>query len=119
MTSSKTSSRKDDKKVIQTFLKIYNDYTSYNYEIDSYPDEIIRNHKAVDALASYNDQKLAIEHTILLPFEGTKDDEPILYNLREAISSPRFKRPSWTIELILKKRLPKGFKISKKVFGQN
>ncbi len=56
-------------------MKRYGSYVGVAYEPSKWPDEEQRNEKAVDAiLRSESGETLAIEHTLLQPFEGEKED---------------------------------------------
>ncbi len=64
-----------DKVLIEEFLRGYNDYSGTTFRVTKRPDEVERKKQAVDTIAQDDSrQKLAIEHTLLQPFVGEKDD---------------------------------------------
>jgi hypothetical protein len=66
-----------EKKVIKRFLDYYNEYQLSSFAIVSWPDEIDRTGKAIDAIAQDGSLILGIEHTILQPFAGEKQDSSV------------------------------------------
>ena len=69
---------KRDIKLIQLFLRGYNESTGSSYEIGQHPDQIERQKPAIEAIAYDRAGKsLAIEHTLVQPFWGEKDDTQV------------------------------------------
>ena len=67
-----------DKLLIEHFLDALNGNMGTTYSLQETPDEIERNEPAIDAIAiSAGDKLLAIEHTLVMPFEGEKADTHI------------------------------------------
>src|SRR5574337_480671 len=71
---------RDDIELVKLFLGEYKDSDGNSYYLKVRPDIVERNAKAVEAVAvDERGHRLAIEHTLLLPFEGKKaDDVPFL-----------------------------------------
>jgi hypothetical protein len=67
----------NEKDVIERFLKRYNEYHSASLAVTSWPDEIDRTGKAIDAIAEEGSTTLGIEHTLLQPFPGEKQDSDV------------------------------------------
>src|SRR5688500_8752705 len=65
-----TNNKKD---VIERFLKRYNEYYSSSFCVTTWPDEFDRTGKSIDAIAE-DGPTLGIEHTLLQPFSGEKQD---------------------------------------------
>lgn len=68
---------KRDLLLVECFLRGFNQTFKESYTIDVSPEEVERNKPAVEAVASNREGiRLAIEHTLLQPFEGQKADDP-------------------------------------------
>lgn len=63
-----------DKELIARFIVAYNEEFATNFIVREHPDSQQRNLKAIDALAVCGQQTLAIEHTLLQPFPGERED---------------------------------------------
>jgi hypothetical protein len=63
-----------DKDVIGRFLAAYNAEHRTGYQVIAWPDDDDRTGKAIDALAGDGNTTLAIEHTLLQPFAGERED---------------------------------------------
>lgn len=64
-----------DKILIEEFLRGYNHYFKTTFRVVARPDELQRQKQAVDVIAQNDDgETLAIEHTVIQPFVGEKDD---------------------------------------------
>ena len=65
-----------DQRLVGLFLKGYNEKFGTAWEVQKWADQIERNKKAVEAIAHdrISGKTLAIEHTLIQPFEGEKDD---------------------------------------------
>jgi hypothetical protein len=66
-----------EKAVVEHFITRYNEYHCSSYCVQNWPDEIDRNRKAIDAVAKDGTATLGIEHTLLQPFLGEKQDSSI------------------------------------------
>ena len=64
-----------DKVLIEEFIQGFNDYSGTTYRVTTQPDKLDRQNEAIDAIA-YDDsgQILGVEHTLIQPFVGEKDD---------------------------------------------
>ena len=77
-----------DIKLIQLFLPGYNESTGSSYEIRKHPDQIERQEPAIDAIAYDRAGKsLAIEHTLVQPFWGEKDDTEVFRTVFASLES--------------------------------
>ena len=74
-----------EKTVIERFLERYNEYHSSGFAIVSWPDELDRTGKAIDAVAQDGSVSLGIEHTILQPFAGEKQDSSVFAKTLSAL----------------------------------
>ncbi len=64
-----------DEKLVELFLRGYNETTGGTYEIEHRPEQVERQKPAVEAVAhDKTGNRLAIEHTLLQPFVGERDD---------------------------------------------
>ncbi len=64
-----------DLKLVELFLVEFNRVTGKTYEVREWPDDIQRQTPAVDAIAAdITGNTLAIEHTLLQPFVGERED---------------------------------------------
>jgi hypothetical protein len=107
---------KADKLLIVHFLAGYNRMTGQEYEVYEWPDEKERHQPAIDAVArSPKGQTLAIEHTLVQPYEEEKTDTQIFHRIfvpLEHDSTLRFQ--DFDIELYPKVgAIPKGLEFDK------
>jgi hypothetical protein len=64
-----------DKVIIGEFLRGLNEHLGASFRITDLPDELERQKQAVDVIAQdERGQTLAVEHTLIQPFVGEKDD---------------------------------------------
>lgn len=62
--------------LVELFLRGHNESTGSRYEVREWPDQVQSRMKAVEAVAcDRGGRSLAIEHTLLQPFEGQKDGD--------------------------------------------
>src|SRR5713226_7290908 len=102
---------KREQELIARFLESYNEDRDSNYKIARWPDEEDSTAPAVDVVA--NDAKsgvLAIEHTILQPFVGEKNDSAILLKgIANLEKQPHLIQPGFDITLTISVgAIPKG-----------
>src|SRR6266545_2459956 len=71
-----TKKMKRDQKLVEAFLHEYKNIRGSTYEVKEWVDDAERNKPAVEAIAvdESTGKSLAIEHTLLQPFEGEKED---------------------------------------------
>lgn len=69
-----------DKQIVVRFLSEYNKSVDSTYQIKEWPDEVEHSKKAVEAIAlDESGTRLAIEHTLIQPFVGEREDaQPFL-----------------------------------------
>jgi hypothetical protein len=100
-----------DKILIGEFLCAYNEYYGTTFRVTKYPDKLAGRGKAIDAIAQDDDGlTLAIEHTLIQPIIGEKDDAQRLLTMLaplEADVSLRAPRKSIAISLAVG-AIPKG-----------
>jgi hypothetical protein len=66
---------RNDRKLVELFLREYRSESGEAYEIDNFPEDSEHNTPAVEAIASdRHGNSLAIEHTLAQPFLGERDD---------------------------------------------
>jgi hypothetical protein len=66
----------DQKTLIEGWIKLYDCLNSCAYAVIEWPDENERNRQAIDALCEDAlGNRLAIEHTLIQPFTGAKEDD--------------------------------------------
>lgn len=66
----------DQKTLTEGWLRLYNRLNSFAYTVIEWPDENQRNRQAIDALCEDPlGNRLAIEHTLIQPFTGAKEDD--------------------------------------------
>jgi hypothetical protein len=89
----------NDKAVIEGWVKLYNRLTASTYAVIDWPDQTERNQKAIDALCKdANGSLLAIEHTLIQPFTGAKEDDArFLRTLADLEDDPRLILAGFTI----------------------
>jgi hypothetical protein len=107
---------KRDIKLIELFLLQYRDSGGEAYRIVEYPEEVEREKPAVEAIAENSKgQRLAIEHTLVQPFEGQRDDDRrFLAGFEGLHHSTDLCVPGMTIEIIVRvDSIPKKFDSNK------
>lgn len=67
----------NEKRVIERFLTTYNAFEGVELQVIAWPDEVDRSGKAIDAIAADGTTRIAIEHTLLQPFVGERDESAI------------------------------------------
>src|SRR5262249_29339735 len=65
-----------DQRLVTAFLDEYKKIAGANFEVKQWVDDDVRDKPAVEAIAveTVTQESLAIEHTLLQPFEGERDD---------------------------------------------
>lgn len=105
---------KRDQKLVSAFLNEYKQICGCTFEVKQWVDDCERNKPAVEAIAvdSVSGASLAIEHTLLQPFEGEKDDtQRFLAVIGDLEKDDSLKFPRYMITLHLKVgAIPKGIK---------
>jgi hypothetical protein len=93
-----------DRHLITLFVREFNHWTKSAYLIVSWPDLETRNREAVDALARDKvGRELAIEHTLLQPFVGDREDAVSFLRVAgrlDRCADPA--EPNWMINLVFK-----------------
>jgi len=101
----------NDKQLIALFVDEFNNWAEASYAVVSWPDIDTRDRKAVDALArDAAGRELAIEHTLLQPFIGDRDDRvSFLKSAGQLDRRTDLVVPNWMIDLVFKVgAIPKG-----------
>jgi hypothetical protein len=105
---------KRDQKLVSAFLDEYKKIAGANFEVKQWVDDVVRDKQAVEAIAvdSSTGMSLAIEHTLLQPFEGEKDDtQRFLAVIGDLEKDDSLKVPRYMITLHLTVgAIPKGIK---------
>jgi len=100
-----------DERLIDLFLRGYKDPAGNSYRPVERPDQVERERPAIDCIA-VNDggERLAIEHTLVEPFEGQKaDDQPFLTVFERLHHSPELTVPNLLIDVLVPVgAIPKG-----------
>ncbi len=101
----------EEKEVIPHFLKHYNEYHASAFAVTRWPDEEDRTNKAIDAIANDSAVSLGIEHTLLQPFSGEKQDSNVfMQTVGQLDMKPSLIVPGFDVDLALKVgAIPKGF----------
>lgn len=101
---------KHDKDVIERFLQEHNTERQTSFKVIAWPDDIDRSGKAIDALASDGTTTLAIEHTLLQPFTGERQDTAVfLKTVATLDKAPRLMLPNTSVTLSFEVgAVPKG-----------
>jgi hypothetical protein len=88
-----------DKDLIAGWLRLYNLLNKTNFLVIEWPDQQDRTQKAIDALCEDDSgNRLAIEHTLIQPFVGEKEDNArFLQTLASLENDPRLIVPGYTI----------------------
>jgi hypothetical protein len=92
-----------DERLIDLFLRGYNDRAGNSYRLAERPDQVERGRPAVDCIAvNERGERLAIEHTLVEPFEGQKaDDQPFLTVFEQLHHSPELTVPNVLIDILV------------------
>jgi hypothetical protein len=90
-----------DQKLVEHFVCGYNEATGDTYEVEERPEELHRQKPAVEAVAqNQRGSRLAIEHTLLQPFEGQKEDDPSFLAVFGSLENdPTLAVPNYMIDL--------------------
>ncbi len=100
-----------DKTLIEEFLRGYNQYFGTTFRVMKRPDELERQKQAVDCIAQNDDgETLAVEHTLIQPFVGEKDDAQRLLTMIAPLENDASLRvPGKSIDVIVTVgAIPKG-----------
>lgn len=100
-----------DERLIDLFLRGYKDRAGCSYRLRERPDQVERDRAAVDCIAvNERSDTLAIEHTLVEPFEGQKaDDQPFLAVFERLHHSAELTVPSLLIDILVPVgAIPKG-----------
>ncbi len=103
---------RDDIQLVKLFLSRYKDSAGNQYHLAERPDVAERNAPAIEAIAvDPHGHRLAIEHTLIQPFEGQKsDDPPFLKGFERIRLDDSLRVPNRLIEVIPPAfAVPKGF----------
>lgn len=93
---------KHDKAVIERFIQAYNAEQQTTYAISAWPDEQDRTGKAIDAIAVDGGTTLAIEHTLLQPFSGERNDTTIfVQTIGKLDKAPHLMLPNLSVTLTI------------------
>ena len=92
---------RDDIELVKMFLSQYKDEDGNSYALESRPDTTERKEKAIEAIAvAKNGRRLAIEHTLIQPFEVQKaDDVPFLNVFGQLETDETLRVPNRLIEV--------------------
>jgi hypothetical protein len=100
-----------DEQLIDLFLRGYKDRDGYSYRLESRPDQTERAKPAVDCIAvSERGKRLAVEHTLVEPFEGQiADNRPFLAVFERLHHSTELTLPNVLINILVPVgAIPKG-----------
>jgi hypothetical protein len=100
-----------DERLIDLFLRGYKDRAGSSYHLVERPDRVERRRPAIDCIAvSERGGDLAIEHTLVEPFEGQKaDDPPFLAVFERLHHAPELVVPNVLIDILVPVgAIPKG-----------
>lgn len=89
----------NDKDVIESWLKLYSVVNKATFRVIDWPDHRDRTKKAIDALCEDGvGNQLAVEHTLIQPFEGEKGDRArFVQTLATLENDPRLVVPGFAI----------------------
>jgi hypothetical protein len=110
--SSLSADVRDDIQLVKLFLSRYQDSAGNSYRLAERPDVVERNAPAIEAVAcDAHGHRLAVEHTLIQPFEGQKsDDLPFLKAFERLRLDDSLRVPDRLIEVIPPAfAIPKGF----------
>jgi hypothetical protein len=100
-----------DERLIEMFLSGYRDRAGQSYQLRERPDRVERERPAIDCIAvNEAGETLAIEHTLVEPFEGQKaDDQPFLTVFERLHHSRELTVPNRLIDILVPVgAVPKG-----------
>lgn len=103
--------RRRDERLIDLFLSGYRDRAGNSYRLVERPDRVERGRPAIDCVAvNERGDNLAIEHTLVEPFEGQKaGDQPFLAAFERLHHSPELTVPNLLIDVLVPvSAVPKG-----------
>ena len=103
---------RDDISMVRLFLSRYQDPAGNSYRLAERPDVVERNAPAIEAVAhDAHGHRLAVEHTLIQPFEGQKsDDLPFLKGFERLRLDDSLRVPDRLIEVIPPAfAIPRGF----------
>lgn len=103
---------RDDIQLVRLFLSQFKDSAGNSYQLAERPDMVERNVPAIEAIAvNAHGHRLAVEHTLIQPFEGQKsDDLPFLKGFERLRLDDSLRVPDRLIEVIPRAfAIPKGF----------
>jgi len=103
---------RDDIQLVRLFLSRYQDSAGNSYRLAERPDVVERNAPAIEAVAcDAHGHRLAVEHTLIQPFEGQKsDDLPFLKGFERLRLDDSRRVPDRLIEVIPPAfAIPRGF----------
>jgi hypothetical protein len=92
-----------DKQLIGFFLTGYSEVRGKAFRVVLHPDEVDRRGQAIDGLAAAEDgERLAIEHTLIEPFEGERADaQPFLAAFSNLEKDPSLVLPNYDVTVIV------------------
>jgi len=102
---------RDDIELVKLFLSKYKNADGNSYTLEKRPEIVERKEKAVEAIAvDKNAHHLAIEHTLIQPFEGKmSDDIPFLTVFEQLRTDPSLRVPNRFIDVLVPAfSIPKG-----------
>ena len=92
-----------DERLIDLFLRGYKDREANLYGLAERPDHVERGRLAIDCIAvNERGDRLAIEHTLVEPFQGQKaDDQPFLAVFNRLHHSQELAVPNLLIDILV------------------
>jgi hypothetical protein len=95
--------RRRDERLIDLFLRGYRDRNGNSYRLAERPDRVERGRPAIDCIAvNERGDALAIEHTLVEPFEGQRaDDQPFLAVFNRLHHSQELAVPNLLIDIFV------------------
>jgi len=89
--------------LVDLFLRGYRDREGSSYRVTERPDRVERDRPAIDCIAvNEGNERLAIEHTLVEPFEGQKtDDQGFLAVFERLHHSPELTVPNLLINILV------------------
>jgi hypothetical protein len=96
-------SERDDIELVKMFLSKYKDEDGNSYTLESRPDTTERKEKAIEAIAvAKNGRRLAIEHTLIQPFEKQREDDiPFLAVFEQLRADASLRVPNRLIDVLV------------------
>src|ERR1035438_9171474 len=104
---------KRDQLLVSHFLSALNQQYRASFKVVRWPDEENRQTPAVEAVAAdVNGDTLAIEHTLVQPFEGEREDgERMMKAIGKLEGHPDLMKPGYNVNVIVRVgAIPKGLK---------